>query len=457
MKNNRVYIYFLLIVCLCFCTCATRSEAYQDIDQAVQESEFAQGIEAIRKSQESKRPIYPEKNAISLFLDKGLLEHYAGNYAESSKDLQEAERLIEEAFTKSITADLASYVANDNTREYPGEDFEDIYLNIFNALNYYKDDKIDGALVEIRKLTWTSGKLDMLSRKYENADKKAGGDTLTQLSKLGFTSFPDLPQRKSVVFSDSALARYLSALFYLGEGNADSARIEFGQMKSAFDASPNVYSNPFPPSAVAAQNVPDGKARLNIISFTGLSPIKEEEIFNQVFPFFQNAVLWYPQFKLPVLVKRSSQIDRIEVVIEGGGTFNLELLENMGTVIEETYNARFSRVFFKTYIRTLLKYASVDIAVTAARAYSDSALVELAAVASALAAKAAFDATESADIRMSRYLPDKAHIGGINLDPGNYHLTVHYYSGRHIIAKEEHKDVAVRAGRLNLIETINLR
>jgi hypothetical protein len=445
------------MICLGFCACATKSSAYRNIDDAVQKNEFERGVEAIQKSQKSKSPIYPEKNAISLFLDKGLLEHYAGNYAESSKDLQEAERLIEEAFTKSVTADMASYIANDNTKEYPGEDFEDIYLNIFNALNYYKDGKIDGALVEIRKLTWSSGKLDMLSRKYENADKKAAGETPVQLRKIGFTSSPDLPQRKSAAFSDSALARYLSTLFYLDEGNADSARIEFERMKAAFAASPNVYANPFPQSAATVQNIPDGKARLNIVSFTGLSPIKEEEIFNQIFPFFQNVVLWYPQFKLPVLVKRPSQIDRIEIIVEGGETFNLELLENMGTVIEETYNARFSRMFFKTYIRTLLKYAAVDIAVTAARRQAESPLVEIALVASALAAKTAFDATESADIRMSRYLPDKAYIGGINLDPGNYHIDVHYYSGGRIIAKEEYKDTIVRAGRLNLIETVNLR
>jgi hypothetical protein len=456
-NSGNICVYLLLIACVGFSACVTRSDAYKDIDDAVQKNEFELGVEAIRRGQRKSIPLYPEKNAISLFLDKGLLEHYAGNYAESSEDLQEAERLIEEAFTKSVTADVASYIANDNTREYPGEDFEDIYLNIFNALNYYRDGKIDGALVEIRKLTWSSGKLDMLSRKYENADKNAAGDTLLQLSKLGFTSFPDLPQRKSAKFSDSALVRYLSTLFYLDEGKTDNARIEFERMRNAFAASPNVYSGSFPPSATAAQNVPDGKARLNIISFTGLSPIKEEEIFNQFFPFFQNMVLCYPQFKLPVLVKRPSQIDRIEVIVEGGRTFNLELLEDMGTVIEETYNARFSSVFFKTYIRTLLKYASVDIAVTAARTYADSPLVELAAIASALAVKTAFDATESADIRMTRYLPDKAHIGGINLEPGSYHITVHYYSGDHIVTKEEHKDVAVRANRLNLIETVNLR
>ncbi|MDR0316421.1 MAG: hypothetical protein LBH97_05915 [Treponema sp.] len=434
-------------------SCATRPEAYKHIDLAVSHNDFEAGIEAIKKGQEGINPIYPEKNAVSLFLDKGLLEHYAGKYADSSQSLQEAERLIAEAYTKSASAELASYIANDNTKDYPGEDFEDIYINVFNALNYYNRGNIEGALVEIRKLTWSNGKLDMLGRKYANADSKAAERAMVQFAGIGFTSFPDLPRGKPVNFSNSALARYLGALFYLGEGNTSSARIEFEQLQTAFSANPNVYYFPFPQAAVDAQNVPEGKGRLNIISFTGLSPVKEEGLFSSIFPFFQNAVLWYPQFKLPQFVKRPSRISRIEVVIRGEDSFYLELLEDMGAVVEETYNARFGNLFFKTYIRTLLKYAAVDIAAAEAGRQKG----EFAALLSAIAGMALADATEGADIRMSRYFPEKAYIGGINLDPGTYTVTVNYYSRDGHIASDEHHDVIIRMNRLNLIESISLK
>jgi len=58
--------------------CATKPKAYQDIDFAVQNRDFEAGIAAIKKGQEQKKPLYNEENAISLRLDKGLLEHYAG-------------------------------------------------------------------------------------------------------------------------------------------------------------------------------------------------------------------------------------------------------------------------------------------------------------------------------------------------------------------------------------------
>jgi hypothetical protein len=454
MPQNNILVYFSLLAFLFF-SCATRPEAYKDIDQAVDKNEFATAVEALRKGQDGARPIYPEKNAVALYIDKGLLEHYAGNYANSSQDLQEAERLIQEAFTKSITADLASYIANDNTKEYPGEDFEDIYINVFNALNYYNRGNIDGALVEIRKLTISSGKLDMLSRKYENARQSAGSGAAETLRSFGMSTNDAMPKGKPIEFSNSALARYLSALFYLSDGDSDGARIEFEQLQAAFDSNKKVYYHPVPQSVADIQSVPPEKARLNIIGFAGLSPVKEEGLFYVSFP-FSVPILCQPVFKLPKFVKRPSAITRIEVIVEGEGKFDLELLEDMGAVIEETYNARFSQIFYKTFIRLLTKYAAVAVAANIAKERGGD-YAELAALSTAVAGKAAADASEGADIRMSRYIPDKAYIGGIDLDPGTYSITVHYYSGGRIVAKDERRGVAVAANAPNLIETISLK
>ena len=464
MEKKRRYVPTKIIAFMLLCvsglpffSCATKSDVYKEIDHEVNRENFKAGVAAIEHGQKRKeKPVYHEKNAVSLFLDKGLLEHYAGNYEVSSQNLQEAERLIQEAFTKSITADVASFVVNDNTKEYPGEDFEDIYINIFNALNYYNRGDIEGAMVEIRKLTISSGKLDMLSRKYEDARQGLGDGVLGTLNKFGISMNDALPQGDPVNFSNSALARYLSVLFYLADGNTDGARIELEQLQTAFKSNAKVYYNSVPQSVAELQNVPDGKARLNVIGFSGLSPNKEEGKFIGAFPFFANKELWAPVFKLPKMVKRPSRINRIEVVTEGHGSFDLELLEDMGAVVEETYNARFANIFFKTFIRVLLKYSAVDIAATAA-AEKGGDWANLARLGTAAAGRITADATEAADIRMSRYMPDKAYVGGINLDPGIYNVTVHYYSGNQHIAKNEYRNVYVRAKALNLIEAVSLR
>jgi hypothetical protein len=431
-------------------SCATTSDKYKEIDHAINQTNYTAAIDVIVKRQKSKKVIYSQKNAIMLFLDKGLLEHYAGNYAASSADLQNAERLIEEAYTKSISEGFFSYIINDNVREYPGEDFENIYLNIFNALNYYKRNNIEGALVEIRKLSNSSGKLDMLAQKYEYTDPKTGASLNTIVQKE--TGVSQLPETKSVNFSNSALARYLGALFYQADGNTDSARIEFNQVYRAYSVNSNIYRGQVPKAVEDARDVPDGMARLNIISFTGLSPVKEEELVIHYLP-FQHPVLQIAAFKLPVLVKRPGKINRIIVEVDGTQEFELELLEDMGAVIEETFIAHSSNILLKTYIRTILKYAIADVAAMEVERNKDA----LAGLLIAIAARAAMDASERADIRMSRYLPDRAYIGGINLDPGTYSVIINYCNGSHVIYSDEFTDVTVNSGGLNLLQSVKLR
>ena len=149
-------------------------------------------------------------------------------------------------------------------------------------------------------------------------------------------------------------------------------------------------------------------------------------------------------------------ITRVEVIVEKEdvltGRFNLELIEDISAVIEETYNARFSSILAKTYIRTIIKYAVSDIAVyeTARRSGEGAALL------AALGVRAALEASERADIRMSRFLPDKAYIGGINLDPGIYSVIINYYNGNRIISGDIHSNVNVQGRGLNLIQSVNL-
>jgi hypothetical protein len=402
------------------------------------------------REQNSRSPIYSRNNSISHYIDRGLLEHYAGRYAESSASLQHAERLIEDAYTRSISQGFFSYILNDNTRDYPGEDFEDIYINVFNALNYYKRGSLEGALVEIRKLSMSSGKLDMLARKYEYIDPSTGASLQDMVHRE--TGFSDLPDTKSVNFSNSALARYLGALFYQGIGDTDAARIEFDQVHRAFSTNRNIYSHPVPAAVEAARNIPAGRARLNIISFVGLSPIKQESNFVHFLP-FSHPVLMIASLKLPVLARRPSAITRIEVIVDGTNRFNLELLEDMNAVIEETFNARFSNILLKTYIRTLLKYVAADIAIY----HTISSQGDAAGLLTAIAARTALEISERADTRMSRYLPGRAFIGGINLDPGTYSVIINYYSGNNIIARDDFNDVVVERRGLNLLESINLR
>ncbi|MDR1302785.1 MAG: hypothetical protein LBK43_10010 [Treponema sp.] len=441
LLKSRRNIFFLTSIfsigILVFLSCAT-TDPYVQIDAAIEQGNHQDGIVLIEKD---KKTIYRDKDAILYYLDKGIIAHYAEQYGDSTQLLQEGERAIEAAFTKSITMELGSYLLNDKTKEYDGEDYEDIYINTFNALNYYHQDKLEDALVEIRRM---NNKLRVLSAKY--------GELRTNLQQKALAeggSVPPNPEA-STQFSDSALARYLGMLFYRAVGNYDDARIDRDQLKVAFANAPSVYTYPVPHSLDEELGIPSGKARLNVIGFSGLSPVKDEEVVRIPLP-----NLRYIKIALPVMVTRPSQVHRIEVVFDGGNRFDLALLEDMEAVARETFKEKINLIYMKSVIRATLKGVTSSV-LSAAADETDGGTSLLLSVLS-LGAQVFAETSEQADLRVSRYFPAKAYVGGITLDPGTYSFTTYYYGANGRPVASFRNTVTVQADNLNLVEIVCLK
>jgi hypothetical protein len=67
------------------------------------------------------------------------------------------------------------------------------------------------------------------------------------------------------------------------------------------------------------------------------------------------------------------------------------------------------------------------------------------------------EASEKADLRISRYFPAKAYVGGVTLDPGLYSYSIIYYSGGKVVDSYRQENVPLRAGGLNLAEAVCLK
>ncbi|GHT89631.1 hypothetical protein FACS1894137_19030 [Spirochaetia bacterium] len=382
MKNYRMFLRGVSAIMLTFgmmvTGCATNKNVYQKMDAAVEANSYDAAVQEIVNAQtppegkdKPKKPIYKENNQISMYLDKGLLEHYAGNYAASAADLKSAEAAIEDAYTKSVSQDVVSYIANDTTKDYAGEDYEFELQNAYKT-PVYSGIKIPAAL----ELTGARG------------DEK--GPLL---------------------------------------------------------------------------DIPAGKGQLNVLAFAGLAPYKQEKIDELAFPFLvalYPALLAYPplasgKLKVPELVERPSGISGVSFTVSGGEKGNLELLEDLGAVITDTFNGHQSSVYLKTYSRVVGKLV---VAAVAGKAAEEEArqngrpepLALAAGVGVLKAAQAALDATEAADVRSGRYLPGKAYIGAVNLDPGKYEVSITYSNGETLT-----KSVEVTAGKISLVEAVSLR
>jgi hypothetical protein len=425
----------------CLLACASTGP-FVKLDNAVERSRYAESVEFL---EQNKKSLYSgSKDGILYFLDKGMLSHYAGRFTDSSALLESGERAIEEAYTKSVTREMGSYLFNDNVLEYPGEDYENIYINVFNALNYYHRQDVEGATVEIRRV---NEKLAQLSARYNviitGLQQKALDDTAGRL--------PPNPKAAGK-FTDSALARYLGILFYRSGGRHDDARIDREGLRVAFANAPAVYRHPVPPSISGELETPKGMARFNALAFSGLSPVKRGVELRIPLP----GAGW-AKIAVPELEHRRSDVTRIEVVFDHGERFNMELLEDIETAARETFKARQNVIYLKSVLRAMVKgigSAALNSASGEVEDETTGAVLRMFSIITQIFA----EASEQADTRISRYFPARAYVGGINIKPGIYSFRISYYnrSGKEL-ASTRYTDMHIREGALNLAEAVCLQ
>jgi hypothetical protein len=402
-----------------------------------------QFLEAADNLEEHKKKLYRNIDKPLYYLDKGMLTHYAGLVGESIELLRTGERAIEEAYAKSITQEIGTFLVNDTVREYDGEDYEDIYINTFNALNYYRQGDMEGALVEIRRM---NNKIRYLSTKY--------GTAVSNLQRYALENGTEIPPSDigNTQFSDSAMARYLGLLFYRGERLFDDARIDREGLKLAFANSPSVYNYPVPASVDGELEIPQGHARLNVIAFTGLSPVKEAITLR-----IPIGLTNYVKISLPRMVYRPSRIKEVEIALDDGRRERFELLEDIEAVARETFKEKENMIYLKTIIRAIAK-SLATVVWDAAADEAEDGVTSLVFSLLGLSNRIYAEASEQADLRVSRYFPGKAWICGLNLLPGMYSFTVNYLdpSGS-IVASSRYEDVIVLRNQLNLTEAICLQ
>ncbi|MDR2376029.1 MAG: hypothetical protein LBD96_06275 [Treponema sp.] len=420
-----------------FVSCATGS--FHRVDSALDKGSYE---ESARLLEDDRSSLYGSRDAILYYLDKGMLAHYAGLYEDSSKLLEAGERAIEDAYTKSIVQEIGTYLLNDRVRDYAGEDYEDVYINTFNALNYYYRGDMEEALVEIRRM---NNKVRNLAGKYGLIRS-----ALQQKALEESLPIPPNPEAPSA-FNDSALARYLGLLFYRGTGRYDDARIDRDYLRLAFANSPTLYPHPLPASLEHELDIPPGLARFNVLAFAGLSPVKKANTFRLPLGNGQ-----YLKLSLPQMVYRPSSVARIELILDDGRRFDLELLEDIEAIARETYKAREGVIYLKTAIRAALK--GIGSAAFDSMAEKSEGGASFIYSMLSLGAQIFAEASEQADLRISRYFPARAYMGGINLEPGRYSCRAVYYnaSGK-ILGSFRYEDIPVQENRLNLVEVICLK
>src|SRR5574344_1578678 len=143
----KFFIAPVLVLSLALVSCASSVRYNQaELQSACDSGDIGACLRMARSTKKTKT------DAILRNLDIAMLEHFAGSYESSLKTLNKTDLLMHDAATKSVSQGIGAALLNENIKDYPGTVYEYMYINVFNALNYYDKGDLEGALVEVRKI-----------------------------------------------------------------------------------------------------------------------------------------------------------------------------------------------------------------------------------------------------------------------------------------------------------------
>ncbi len=187
---------FLAFALLFGSGCGKRFYERLDMRVAAGELQTAEKMVDLEKKQQKEGVYNKQKNKLLYYFDKGALAQANGDYGDSTETLNKADRLIEKYYTRSIGDETWSFFSNDLNLKYRGEDFEQVMVNIYKALNFMYSGDFRGARIEAKKVDF----------KLNTFEDRAG---------------------ENAFYVDDALARYISAFAYEALGEPDDAYIDY--------------------------------------------------------------------------------------------------------------------------------------------------------------------------------------------------------------------------------------
>lgn len=212
-KLISLQLFFYVILSVFFLSSCTNIPAVQGrVRGLASKGDFDYAAQFISRLENG---VYGENNRLLESLDRGMIYHYAGQYQKSIEAFEDAKIIYDELYTRSLSKIAVSWLWNDSSLPYPGEDFERVTINIFQALNFIALEEYDDALVEARNV---QSVLQLINDRYP-ADKKN-------------------------VYGEDAFARMLMGMIYEAYGE----RQDYNNAFIAYRKSENAYDEIFAPN-----------------------------------------------------------------------------------------------------------------------------------------------------------------------------------------------------------------
>ncbi len=451
LQDKIAGLCLLALVCTWLGACAPKLDHYTQLDQYIYQQDYDSALKLMDDSKDS----YKERNAALYYMEEGLLAHFAGRYDESNQSLLKAEAILEDLYTRSFSKQVASFVINDNTIPYRGEDFEDAMVNLFLALNYAGQGLMEDALVEARQV---DNELNIINSRYEDENKN--------------------------VYNEDAFIRFLMGVLYEANGEINDAFISYRKAEEIYRTdylphygvgSPqflieNLLSSGealdfhteiaeiqqvYPDISYPNQHAKRNLAEILVIHYNGLGPEKVEGRWVVPMPDGFIVKVAYPKFE-----QRNYEITHSIVRLQhldSGKTYRFAtvLMEDIGSIAVTSLDNRINRIKAKAVARVTTKYLATKIAANTAEEQAGSALAGLLVQ---VAGNIATVMTERADIRHWRLLPDEIRVGRMLVPAGSFEGEIDFMNaGGHVVMSKKITTFTAGSGEKKFITQRTLK
>lgn len=433
--------------------CAFGPAHYLRLDQTLLAGDFQAADALVAKAEDE----YGTKNRVLYGMDRGVTLQLLGDYRASNEALSAAEDEVERLFTRRLRHEALAWLTNDNELPFEGDPFEQVMINVEKALNYALLQQWQEALVEARRI---DHRLNVIADRASDGSGYRDDGFARYLTGLLYEIGGDL--NNAMVAYRRAIDAYGAMRSWNGLGvpaglRRDALRaaeglgltIELQELRQLF---PDTLWQPIGAQSRLAQVI--------VISYNGRAPVRTDQFLDV--PLSLDAArlvllsrgygggqgrtrttdsLLYGlngrivRIALPQLIPQRSAVTASQVAVTGTQGTDVsvrvmtEPVQNITALADKALKERMTGITVRASARAAIKFGVAEAVEQAIRGGSkrgdrrrDRAQDDaewIAFVAGALL-KTAAAATEEADKRSWRTLPDSIQIARLWVPAGTY-------------------------------------
>ncbi|MBB5021892.1 COG3014 family protein [Desulfurispira natronophila] len=419
-----------LLGCLIFASmlyasgCAPYSASFAQIEQDLVNQDPVAALTSLEKQRPGSR------NQVLHDLNHGMLLRMDGQFEASNESLERAKNRMEELYAISVSEQVGSFLLSDSSTSYAGEEFEQVLVHLYKALNYLELGEPESARVEALQV-----------------DLK-----LREMTQQGFTGN----------YREDALARYLTGIVYEMHGEYSDALIAYRRAYETYQdyrehfavSVPEVlqedllrtahrigyreelerFRQEFDRPDWKPLSIP-GSGQLIVVLSTSLAPVKREE--SAVIQLSANRVV---RISLPYYEFRPRSSHGARLRLDHQAAFAAERAHSIDAIASDTLKAKMGAITARSIARIVAKDQAV------------SEVHDQAGPLAGVLANIFTAATETADTRSWLTLPQEIYLMRQHLPAGTYTPTVEILGSRgQVLDRLPLGELQIDAGNISVV------